>query len=212
MRVRFHKGGFSLIEAVVAAALLALGCLASAGVLHVALRAEASSRQRRAAEQLLDAEAARLAALPFYRVADGPGGAPVSLLGDVFPHALRELNNGEAAFGDESGTAIFVSEAAAEAYLLRRTARLVRDGTGDPQPVPEAEVAGYAVWRDARPPALAVDVTLEVVRAGRGTVARRLLLRALRPALAPTALTVLAPTALTAPALPGLAVAKEPVA
>ena len=71
---------------------LALGCLAAAGVLQVSLRAEAAGRQRRDAARLLDAEAARLRALPFFRSASGPGGGPPSLLADVFPHARPELN------------------------------------------------------------------------------------------------------------------------
>ncbi len=181
MRVSARTGGFSLIEAAVAAAVLALGCLASAGVLEVTLRAEAASRQRSEARRLLDAEAARLGALPFYLVADGPGGGPSSLLGDVFPHARRELNGDAGVFGDDSGTAVFRSEVATEGGPLRRTARLVCEGDGSSRSVLEAEIAGYAVWYDACPPALSVDVTLELPSRERGTAVRTLRLQAFRP-------------------------------
>ena len=187
MRVSARTGGFSLIEVAVAAAVLALGCLASAGVLEVTLHAEAASRQRSQTQRLLDAEAARLEALPFYRVADGPGGGPPSLLGDVFPHARRELNGDAGVFGDDSGAAVFRSEVETEGGPLRRTARLVSDGDGPSRVVLEAEVAGYAVWNDACPPALSVDVTLELSSRERGIVVRTLHLQAFRPVPASSA-------------------------
>jgi len=57
----------------------------------------------------------------------------------------------------------------------------VRDGEAEATPMSEAEVQGWAVWSDARPPALAVAVSLELVDGRDGTGPRRLLLRAVRP-------------------------------
>lgn len=182
MRVSAPGAGFSLIEAAVAAAVLALGCLASAGVLQVVLRAESAGLRGLEARQLLDAEAARLRALPFFRRADGPDSAPASLLAEVFPHARRESNRPPAGFGDGSGAAVFLSEVRVAGSRVRRTATLVRDVESEPLPLLESEVEGWAVWEDARPPALAVDITLEVVGAARGVSPRHLVLRALRPA------------------------------
>jgi len=181
MHVRPGTGGFSLVEVAVAVAVLALGCLASAGVFQVTLHAEAASQQRRESARLLDAEAARLAALPFFRQASGPGEGPPSLLGDVFPHARRELNRPPAVFGDASGAAVFVSVAAVEGRCVRRTATLVSDDEAGATPVPESEVQGWAVWDGARPPALAIDISLELVDDRDGTGVRSLRLRAVRP-------------------------------
>lgn len=178
------RGGFSLIEAVVAVGILALGCLAAAGVLQVSLHAEAAGRQRREAARLLDAEAARLRALPFFRLAIFPGGGPPSLLADVFPHARLELNEPPDGFADDSGAAVFSSEVQVDGVRLRRTATLVRDVSGDLTPVPAADARGWAVWEDKRPPALALDLRLELAGGPRGVTERHLVLRALPPASA----------------------------
>ncbi len=201
MRLSLGSDGFSLLEAVVAVGVLALGCLAAAGALETSLRAEAAGQQRRDAGRLLDAEAARLRALPFFRRASGPGGEPPSLLADVFPHARPDLNEPPEGFADESGAAVFVSDVRVEGLLLRRTATLLRDAGDVTTPVPAAEVGGWAVWDHERPPALVVEVRLELVDARMHAPARRLVVRALRPlpgasatALGPTGPVVLAGT------------------
>lgn len=180
MCVSGRRSGFSLIEAAVAVAVLALGCLSAAGALHAVFRAEAAGGQRREAGSLLDAEASRLAALPFHLQASGPGEGPPSLLGEVFPHARVELNRGPEGFSDTSGAAVFVSAVTVEGCEIRRTATLVRDDDSSTVPLPAGEVSGWAVWEDVRPPALAVDVLLELRGRPGHAVERRVVLRALR--------------------------------
>ncbi len=183
MRLNIRRGGFSLIEAAVAVGVLALGCLAAAGALHTAFRAEAAAQQGREAGRLLDAEAARLTALTFYRQGNGPGEGPPSLLGEVFPHARPELNVGPDGFMDESGAATFISEMPFEGSVVRRTATLVRVTDAATTPLSAAEVRGWAIWEDARPPALAVELRLELAGRPGPAAERRFVLHALRPSL-----------------------------
>ena len=92
MHLSARQGGFSLIEAVVAVAILGLACIAVSGVLTNALQAERSLERRRHLETVLAAEGERLAALPYYlscrrrRVAGDPcltarRGVPARLTG-----------------------------------------------------------------------------------------------------------------------------------
>jgi hypothetical protein len=181
VRLSSAAGGFSLVEAVVAVGVLALGCLAAAGALETSLRAEAVGQQRRDAGRLLDAETARLRALPFFSRTNGPGGEPASLLADVFPHARPDLNEPPQGFAGGSGSAVYVSDVRVEGFLLRRTATLLRDADAVTTPVPAVEVGGWAAWESERPPALVVEVRLEIVDARTHAPARRLVVRALRP-------------------------------
>ena len=89
MHLSARRDGFSLIEAVIAVAILGLACVAVSGVLGTTLHAERSLERRRHLEVVLASEGERLAALPYYRRADGEGwpACPASLLGEVFPHA-----------------------------------------------------------------------------------------------------------------------------
>ena len=59
------RHGFSLIEAVVAVAILGLACVAVSGVLSATLHAERSLERRRHLDAVLAAEGERLAALPY---------------------------------------------------------------------------------------------------------------------------------------------------
>ena len=83
MHLSARSGGFSLIEAVIAVAILGLACVAVSGVLSATLHAERSLERRRHLEAVLAAEGERLAALPYYRRADEAQrpASPASLLG-----------------------------------------------------------------------------------------------------------------------------------
>jgi hypothetical protein len=171
--------GFTLVEASVAVALLALCCVAVAGVVHVSLKAEAAERGRRAERVLLDEETARLRALPFFTRQDAPDVPPPSLLAEVFPHARVALNTGTEWFVDDNGEATFVSEVRVGGRVVRRTARLAWDTADALEPLPAADVWDWAVWDAERPPALAVDLTLELQGERDTEAERRLVIRAL---------------------------------
>ena len=193
MRVMRRQSGFSLIEAVVASAVLLLTCTAVSGTLAAALRAERSVRQRSALEEVLEEDGARLASLPFYcRAAPPQGGAPAdlqpsSLLAVVFPHAHPEWNSSTAWFCDSGGSGApgsFVTLVDADGVTLRREARFVVGGGTEWEGITPAVLDGWAVWADGEVPATTVEVNLSV-SAGDRAVCTTMLLGALRASVAP---------------------------
>lgn len=175
-----RRGGFSLLEAVVATALLALGCSAVAGVVHVSLRAEARQAGGRAAVELLAAEGARLEALPYFRPVAGPGLGPASLLAELFPHARPALNSPAATY--DAGTGEFTTRDEVATLRVARIARFARQ-TGDGlEPLPPGIASGWAVWAAAQPPAVVLCVRVEVGGHGSRTVTRELVFSGLPPA------------------------------
>jgi type II secretory pathway pseudopilin PulG len=193
MRMMHRRSGFSLIEAVVASAVLLLTCTAVGGTLLAVLRAERTVRQRSELEQILAAESARLTSLPFFVLADVPQGEaagglePSSLLAVVFPHARRESNCPAAHYSDglDGGApGSFVTLVDADGVVLRREARfVVGEGTQWDVVTPEA-LEGWAVWGGRRLPATTVEITLSV-RYGDRTASTNLLLGALRARVTP---------------------------
>jgi Tfp pilus assembly protein PilV len=179
MRLSAGHPGFTLVEAVISVAILALGCLAVAGVLQVSLRTEAAEVRRQGERAALDEEAARLRALPFFSAQVASGAAPPSLLAEVFPHARTALNTGSSAFDGSSGQASFITHGTVSGLSVRRVARLCREVAGALVPLTAADLADWAVWDAAGPPALAVALTLEVTGAQGGDAARRLVVYAL---------------------------------
>jgi prepilin-type N-terminal cleavage/methylation domain-containing protein len=171
--------GFTLVEASVAVALLALCCVAVAGAVHVSMKAEAAERGRRAERVVLAEEAARLRALPFFTRQDALHEGPPSLLAEVFPHARVALNTGAEWFAGDGGEAAFVSEVTVGGRVVRRTARLSWDTAGVLEPLSASDVRDWAVWEAGRPPALVVDVTLELPGETGTDAARHLVFRAL---------------------------------
>ena len=190
MHLSARRHGFSLIEAVIAVAILGLACVAVSGVLSATLHAERSVERRRHLEAVLAAEGERLAALPYYRRADNAQRPviPASLLGEVFPHASPACNAPEAYYADGSGAApagTFVSDILADDLTVRRVSRFVAVSSAGLEPVALGVLSGWAVWSDAVPPAGLIEVELRASWRGL-VVARRLVLSVVPPAVAPS--------------------------
>jgi type II secretory pathway pseudopilin PulG len=195
MRLMRRRGGFSLVEAVVASAVLLLTCAAVSGTLMAALRAERVARQRSALEEMLEAETARLTSLPFFVAVAPPAGdvpgdiQPPSLLSVVFPHARPESNSQTACYCDGRGSGTpgsFVTLVESDGVLLRReTQFVVGEGTTLDVVTPSA-LDGWAVWASRPVPATTVQIEL-TARSGNRTASIKLLLHALRARVAPSA-------------------------
>jgi hypothetical protein len=188
VHVNARGNGFSFIEAVVAVAILGLACVAVSGVLSVSLKAERSVERRRHLEAVLAAEGERLAALPYYRRADGAQrpASPASLLGEVFPHASPTCNAPEAYYSDGSGAApagTFVSDVLVEDVAVRRVSRFVVVSPGGLEPVAIETLPAWAVWSDTLPPAGLIEVELQASWRGL-VVVRRLVFSAVPPSVA----------------------------
>ncbi|MBE3033246.1 MAG: type II secretion system protein [Actinobacteria bacterium] len=189
MHLSAGRHGFSLIEAVVAVAILGLACVAVSGVLSATLHAERSLERRRHLEAVLAAEGERLAALPYYRRVDGPEwpASPASLVGEVFPHASPACNAPQAYYADGSGAApagTFVSDVLADDLTVHRVSRFVAVSPAGLEPVAPEALSAWAVWSDALPPAGLIEVELQASWRGL-VVERRLVLSAVPPTVAP---------------------------
>jgi len=194
MHLSARRDGFSLIEAVIAVAILGLACVAVSGVLSTTLRAERSLERRRHLEAVLAAEGERLAALPYYRRADGAQrpASPASLLGEVFPHASPSGNAPEAFYADGSGSApagTFVSDILTDDLNVHRVSRFVIVSSTGLEPVALEALSGWAVWSDAVPPAGLIEVELRASWRGL-VVERRLVLSAVPPAVETSVVTL----------------------
>ena len=170
-------------------AILGLACVAVSGVLSAVLHAERSIERRRHLEAVLAAEGERLAALPYYRRADGSEwpATPASLLGDVFPHASPARNTPGAFYADGSGAApagAFVSDVLADDLTVHRVSRFVAVASAGVEPVSLEALAAWAVWSDAVPPAGLIEVKLQASWRGL-VVERRLEFSALPPSVGP---------------------------
>jgi hypothetical protein len=189
MHLSARRNGFSLIEAVVAVAILGLACVAVSGVISTTLRAERSLERRGHIEAVLAAEGERLAALPYYCRAVGlqwPS-SPTSLLGEVFPHASPACNVPQASYADGSGAApagAFVSDILADDLTVRRMSRFVAVSPAGLEPVAVEALSDWAVWSDVAPPAGLIEVVMQASWRGL-MVERRLVFSAVPPSIAP---------------------------
>jgi hypothetical protein len=190
MHLSAPRNGFSLIEAVVAVAILCLACVTVSGVLSTSLRAERSVERRRHMEAVLAAEGERLTALPYYRRSEEATrpATPACLLAEVFPHALPACNVPEAHYADGSDAALagtFVSVIVVDDLTVHRVSRFMATSPIGLEPVPVETLSGWAVWSDALPPAGLIEVELQASWRGL-TVERKLVLSALPPSVAST--------------------------
>lgn len=178
--------GFTLIEAVVASALLLLACLAVTGTVLSAVNAGRVLEQRVLLEHLVQTERVRLAVLPFAVRAVSPGAetqgqpSPSSLVGEVFPHAGAARNTAEAWIADRGGEAVFHTTATREGVSLEREARFVRLDGSEWSGLPMAALNDWAIWEARVPPATMLEVVMRASAGGR-TATCSLLRSALTP-------------------------------
>lgn len=186
------RSGFSLIEAVVASAVLLLTCAAVTGTLAAVLRAERAVKQRSALQEVLAAECARLASLPFVVEAAAPQGEapgdlePPSLLAVVFPHALPEYDSPTAWYCDGRGLGAagsFITLVDVDGVALRRQARFVVGAGSQWEAVVPASLQGWAVWAGDQVPATTVQIVLSA-SSGSRSASTSLILSALRAKVA----------------------------
>ena len=193
MRVVRPQAGFTILEAVVAAALLLATCVATSGVLSGATKADGAADLRDRLEAALTRECERLAALPFSSADDGAarpgeGVAAGSLVSEVFPFARPELDTERAYFIDSSGgedAGVFVSIKDAGAVRVRREAVFVPGDGDQSNHLGPADLVGWDCSSADQPPATTLTVTIEVSERGH-SAARTLVLSALRPTVAPS--------------------------
>jgi type II secretory pathway pseudopilin PulG len=174
---RGGTSGFSLVEAVVAGALLLLTCVSVSTLLTAALRAEGATQRRSALEVALAAERERLAALPYYRPVTTPeevaAGTAPSLVGEVFPHALAAYNTASGSYrasGDGGEPGSFESTGVSEGVRVTRTARFLQRWPGSPRTLGPADLDGWAAWHGDPPPGGALAIRLTAEAGGRQAV------------------------------------------
>jgi hypothetical protein len=188
MPVRRSRGGFSLVETLVAVGLLLLACLTAGHVVLGALQEEDALAETMLVDRAVESERARLAALPYYAPAAPPTteaewrASPVSLLGEVFPHGVAGLNLAAHSFLDDAGVAVFVTHSAVAGVDLESRAVFLRPGPSGWTPLATEAVSGWTIWQTARPPAATVEVVI-TGRANGTTSTRRLHTGALAPAV-----------------------------
>jgi type II secretory pathway pseudopilin PulG len=181
------KRGFSLVEALVAAAILLLICLSVTGTVLATMDARSVLDRRLYLEQAADAERVRLTALPYVRPVLAPipenewRASETSLVAEVFPHAQPEYNNGDASFGADQEGALFVTRALRDGVTLERTARFVRRTPSNWVRLSMADLPRWAMW-ESRPPATTLEITLVATQDGR-SVTRLMRVTALAPIL-----------------------------
>jgi hypothetical protein len=190
MPLRVSPAGFSLVEAVVAGAVLLLACVAVGALIGVSLKGERSLQRRSSLESALDEECERLSALVFFRSialpAPGARPTPSSLVAEVFPHARTECNQVDSRYcpGDGTDGASFVTLTRGESIRLRRESRFVVRAGGQSRPLSNSDLRRWAAWADALPPSSCVVIAVEAQRGAR-VVARRLELVSVLPSIEP---------------------------
>jgi prepilin-type N-terminal cleavage/methylation domain-containing protein len=186
VRLRRSSEGFSLLEVLIAMAILALGCGSLTTVMSAVLRAQTAAASRERAETVLEAEARRLAAMPYWPAGGRAGAADGSLLAEVFPHADAALNAPGRRYEPGEGVsdgARFVSETTIGGLRVVRTARFCSVSGGDRTFLGDGALGRWSLETSASPPAAAVEVDLEVSW-GSHVASRGILVTAWRATLA----------------------------
>ncbi len=187
-------GGFSLIEAVVAGAMLLMTVIAVTICVVVASANEVREVKARDVERAVQQVGERLRRLPFCAAAypasgASPGPAAGDLVAAAFPHADVLRNDAQARYvgsatadGDEAGS--FVSVFTEDDIVIRCIAHFLRRVDGPAlQP---ADLTGWDMAYSAAPPGAALSI---VLTAGSGSITRLSFVReaAADPAQDPTA-------------------------
>lgn len=159
--------GLTLVEVVVATAIVLTTCVAVTAATVTAARAGGRSQQQLKADELLQREAARLRSLPCF--APLPGDWPLSrvvpepsAVGELFPHADHTLNDDVSRFvatGEPAGA--FVSTVSVGAAEVRRTAWMARCEQDGWRRLGVAQVAGWHGWSGEAMAGEALIVRLE---------------------------------------------------
>jgi hypothetical protein len=191
--VNLRERAFTLVEAVIAAALLLSTCLAISAVLGSATKAEGAAGARDGLESILTSECRRLAALPFFEGDTGDGrpvGVPTpdSLVSEVYPWARPGLDTDHRWYvddlgGDQAGT--FVSTVDVGGVRVRRDAVFLADERDAARRLGVPDLVGWDCASGARPPATCLAVTVDVSARGRST-SRTMVFTALRPSFEPS--------------------------
>jgi hypothetical protein len=153
---------------------LLLATVGVSGVMTTSLRAQSGEAAQRQLEQRVQAELARLRALPYSLSAPAPGSGGAdpagarSLLEAVFPHALA-AHNTPSAFAVQAGPGrpwTFTTARAASWGVLSVECHFVTAVGGTWEPVAAEFVEGWAIWRDAVPPSPGVRITVGAASTG----------------------------------------------
>ena len=175
--------GMTLIEAVVATAVVMVVVIAASRAVACVEAATAGAGGRAAAETAVSATIAELRSLPFTAYA-GAGPAAPGAVSRVFPHAGAGPDSPDAFFAPEAregcpaGT-FFTREPAAGGRMTIAATFVAATAAGW-QPVPAARLAGFDVRRAAQLPSSALLVRVSVVwktGAHAGAVTRSTILR-----------------------------------
>lgn len=185
---RRGAGGFSLLEAVIAAGILLTTVAAVSLSVGAGVRATARLERTMSADRAVRSVAERLRSLP-YCAASPPaapaGGAATDLVAAVFPHALAWKNTARARFvhgaDPDAAPGAFVTVWDEGGVEVGCTATFLRGAAG-PR-LSDVDLAGWDVEQAAEPPAPALEVVVRAVGPG-GVRTARLVLCALAPALA----------------------------
>lgn len=172
MPVKPRSNGFGLIEALVAAAILASTCLGLAAIVMATQRVEKVTASRATLAQSLLDERARLATLPYFAQADVslPGApwqaSPPSLLGEVFPWASAVAMPTVGSYRSEDGIGVFTTVRRAGSVTIVREARFVRLLGESWVGIADAELGPWAVEKADTLPAAAVQVVMTATANG----------------------------------------------
>ena len=167
---RCPAGGFSLLEVVVAAALLLMTVTAVSAALTTLTRGSSRLTHAMDVDRVLRDETEYLRALPFCaptypsaaEEATVTGAPAADLVAEVFPHAVAADNREAARYvavatpGD-APVGSFVTRVVRGGVAVERVARFVAPGA--PPLMPDS-VVGWAVWGSSSPPAPALEVHL----------------------------------------------------
>lgn len=164
-------GGFSLIEVVVATAMLALVCTAVSACVAQAQRGIAGLSLGDRSQRLVCDTLERLRSLPLYRVSHDAASGELQLepcaVGELFPHALPERNEPDSWFAAEPGdgrpAGAFVTQTRCDGVTLQTTALFVVWTADGWRPVALSRLQGYAVWNARRLPSAALSVTVRAM-------------------------------------------------